>query len=42
MKDVIRTTLDTIAGRINAANLRAAHATIESHSSIGKIVLEGF
>jgi zinc-binding alcohol dehydrogenase family protein len=38
----IRTTLGTAAGRINAANLRTAHAAIESHASIGKIVLEGF
>ncbi len=39
---LIRTTLGTTAGRINAENLRAAHAAIESHTSIGKIVLEGF
>lgn len=39
---LIRTTLGTTAGRINAANLRQAHAAIESHSSIGKIVLENF
>jgi len=38
----IRTTLNQVAGRIDAANLRAAHASIETHSSIGKIVLEGF
>ncbi|MGC2209328.1 MAG: zinc-binding alcohol dehydrogenase family protein [Candidatus Korobacteraceae bacterium] len=38
----IRTTLNKVAGRIDAANLRAAHAAIESHTSIGKIVLEGF
>ena len=38
----IRTTLNQVAGRIDAANLRAAHAAIESHTSIGKIVLEGF
>jgi NADPH:quinone reductase-like Zn-dependent oxidoreductase len=38
----IRTTLNKVAGRIDAANLRAAHAALESHTSIGKIVLEGF
>jgi zinc-binding alcohol dehydrogenase family protein len=38
----IRTTLNKVAGRIDAANLRAAHAAIESRASIGKIVLEGF
>src|ERR1019366_6136582 len=39
---LIRTTLGSTAGRIDAQNLRAAHAAIESHKSIGKIVLEGF
>jgi NADPH:quinone reductase len=39
---LLRTTLAKVAGPINAANLRAAHAAIESHKSIGKIVLEGF
>ncbi len=39
---LIHTTLGKSAGRINAANLRQAHAAIESHASIGKIVLEGF
>jgi zinc-binding alcohol dehydrogenase family protein len=39
---LIRTTLGTTAGRINAENLRKAHAAIESNRSIGKIVLEGF
>jgi NADPH2:quinone reductase len=29
-------------GTINAANLREAHALIESDKSIGKIVLSGF
>ena len=29
-------------GTINAANLRKAHAAIESGTTIGKIVLEGF
>ena len=39
---LLRTTLSKVAGRINAKNLRAAHAEIESGKSIGKIVLEGF
>ena len=39
---ILRTTLACIGGVINAENLRAAHAAIESHRSIGKIVLEGF
>jgi NADPH:quinone reductase-like Zn-dependent oxidoreductase len=39
---LVHTTLGSVAGRINAENLRAAHAAIESHKSIGKIVLEGF
>jgi zinc-binding alcohol dehydrogenase family protein len=39
---LIRTTLGTVAGRITAENLRAAHTAIESHKSIGKLVLEGF
>jgi zinc-binding alcohol dehydrogenase family protein len=39
---LIRTTLGSVAGRITAENLRKAHAAIESHKSIGKIVLEGF
>jgi len=39
---LIRTTLATVAGRITAENLRTAHAAIESHKSIGKLVLEGF
>jgi len=38
----IKTTLDKTFGKITAANLRAAHATIESGKSIGKIVLEGW
>ncbi|CAM5364766.1 Zinc-type alcohol dehydrogenase-like protein OS=Afipia felis OX=1035 GN=BN961_01046 PE=3 SV=1 [Afipia felis] len=38
----IRTTLDKTFGTINAANLRDAHAAIESRKSIGKIVLEGW
>jgi zinc-binding alcohol dehydrogenase family protein len=39
---LLRTTLGKVAGRINARNLRAAHAEIESGKTIGKIVLEGF
>jgi zinc-binding alcohol dehydrogenase family protein len=39
---LIRTTLAATEGRITAENLRLAHAGIESHKSIGKIVLEGF
>jgi zinc-binding alcohol dehydrogenase family protein len=39
---IVRTTLGETAGRINAENLRKAHASIESNKSIGKIVLEGF
>jgi NADPH2:quinone reductase len=38
----IRTTLAEIFGPINAANLRRAHALIESGRAKGKIVLEGF
>lgn len=39
---VLRSTLAEIAGTINAANLKKAHAKIESGSARGKIVLEGF
>lgn len=38
----VKTTVGENLGTINAANLRAAHATLESGRSIGKIVLEGF
>ncbi len=38
----VRTTLAKNFGRIDAANLRKAHARIESHTAKGKIVLEGF
>ncbi|WP_029349374.1 zinc-binding alcohol dehydrogenase family protein [Bosea sp. 117] len=38
----VRTTLGANYGTINAANLRRAHAAIESGRSIGKIVLEGW
>jgi len=38
----LRTTLAETFGAINAANLRRAHAFIESGKARGKIVLEGF
>ncbi|MBA6327842.1 zinc-binding alcohol dehydrogenase family protein [Colwellia sp. MB02u-6] len=38
----IQTTVGKNLGTINAKNLRAAHAELESGKSIGKIVLEGF
>jgi NADPH:quinone reductase-like Zn-dependent oxidoreductase len=38
----IKTTLTREMGTINAANLRAAHALIESGTSIGKVVLSGW
>ncbi|MDB5619264.1 zinc-binding alcohol dehydrogenase family protein [Tardiphaga sp.] len=41
-KGVLRTTLDQTCGTINAANLKRAHALIESGKSVGKIVLEGW
>ncbi len=39
---LIRTTHSGTQGIINAANLRAAHAAVESGRTIGKIVLAGF
>lgn len=39
---VLKTTLGEHYGSINAANLRRAHAQLESGTSRGKIVLEGF
>lgn len=39
---VIRTTLAERFGKIDAANLKRAHALLESNKSKGKIVLEGF
>jgi zinc-binding alcohol dehydrogenase family protein len=39
---VLRTTLTDDLGPINAANLRRAHALIESGRAIGKTVLSGF
>jgi len=38
----IRTTLSDVLGPINAANLKAAHALIESGKTRGKLVLSGF
>jgi zinc-binding alcohol dehydrogenase family protein len=38
----IRTTVGEHFGNINAANLKRAHALLESGKSRGKIVLEGF
>ena len=38
----IHTTLGENFGPINAANLRRAHALVESGRAKGKIVLEGF
>jgi hypothetical protein len=38
----LRTTLGEHFGRINAANLKRAHAFVESGKVRGKIVLEGF
>ncbi|MBP0598649.1 zinc-binding alcohol dehydrogenase family protein [Herbaspirillum sp. LeCh32-8] len=39
---VLRTTTGENFGRINAENLRRAHALIETHRARGKVVLEGF
>ena len=41
-KGVLRTTLDQTFGTINAANLKHAHALIESGTAVGKMVLEGW
>lgn len=41
-KGVLRTTLHETFGAINAANLKRAHALLESGKSRGKIVLEGW
>ena len=38
----LRTTTNQVVGRIDAANLRKAHAQIESGRAIGKLVLEGW
>ncbi|MBI5127855.1 MAG: zinc-binding alcohol dehydrogenase family protein [Rhodopseudomonas palustris] len=39
---VLRTTLDKTFGTINATNLKRAHALLETGTSVGKIVLEGW
>ena len=39
---VLKTTLNETFGTINAANLRRAHALVESNRSRGKVVLAGF
>ncbi|QSQ25326.1 zinc-binding alcohol dehydrogenase family protein [Pyxidicoccus parkwayensis] len=39
---VLRTTLTADLGAINAANLKRAHAQVESGRTIGKLVLSGF
>lgn len=39
---VLRTTLDKVVGKINAENLKRAHAAIEGGRSTGKLVLEGW
>lgn len=41
-RGVLRTTFREDYGRINAANLKRAHAAVESGRSIGKITLSGF
>lgn len=38
----LRTTVREVLKPINAANMRRAHALLESHQARGKIVLEGF
>lgn len=39
---VLRTTMKTNLGRINAANVKRAHKLLEEGHAIGKLVLEGF
>ena len=39
---VLKTTLNKVLSPINAANLRRAHAQLESGSTIGKLVLSGW
>lgn len=39
---VLRTTLDKVLGKINAANLKQAHTLLEGGRSTGKLVLEGW
>lgn len=38
----VRTTSAEVVGPINAANVRRAHAQIETGRTIGKLVLEGW
>jgi NADPH:quinone reductase len=38
----IQSTLTFVAGKINAHNLQQVHSVIESHTTKGKIVLQGF
>ena len=38
----IRSTVTEVAGKIDAATLKRVHAQIESGTSRGKVVLEGF
>lgn len=38
----VKTTLNQVAGAINAANLRKAHQLLESGKAIGKVVLAGW
>jgi NADPH:quinone reductase-like Zn-dependent oxidoreductase len=38
----LKTTLNETFGSIDAANLRRAHALVESNRSRGKVVLAGF
>ena len=38
----IKTTLSDVLGPINAANLKTAHAMIETNRTKGKLVLAGF
>lgn len=39
---IVRTTISEVVRPINAANLRAAHAQVESKHTLGKIVLAGW
>ena len=39
---LIRSTMRTNLGTINAANMKRAHALVESGTTFGKVVLEGF
>jgi NADPH:quinone reductase len=41
-RGIIRTTLKQVMGPIDAANLSKAHAQVESGTTIGKVVLEGW